>query len=63
MAYAAPDVISTDADREPKATLLLLSYLNLLPLTADSKAQVENTRAYVVQQITAYKAKQAPEKN
>ena len=56
-------MISTDADREPKATLLLLSYLNLLPLTADSRAQVENTRAYVVQQMTAYKAKQAPEKN
>ncbi len=59
MAYAAPEVISSDADREPKATLLLLSYLSLLPASGISKAEIDNTRSYVVRQITDYRAKQA----
>jgi hypothetical protein len=63
MAYAVPEAISSDADREPKATSLLLSYLRSLPMSENSKAEVENTRAYVVRQITDYKAKQAAAKN
>ena len=63
MAYAAPEVISSDADREPKATLLLLAYLNFLPTAGDSKAEVERTRAYVMRQTTDYKLKQAGKKN
>lgn len=63
MAYAVPEAISSDADRDPKATSLLLAYLSSLPMSGNSKAEVENTRAYVVRQITDYKAKQAAAKN
>lgn len=63
MAYAAPKMISYDADRDPKATLLLLSYLDFLPLPGKSKAEVEQTRAYVLQQVRSYRADQEKVKN
>jgi hypothetical protein len=57
MAFAVPEAISSDADRDPKATSLLLAYLSSLPMSGDSKTEVENTRAYVARRITDYKAK------
>ena len=62
MAYAVPEAISFDGDREPKATSMLLSYLSLLPVSGNAKAEVEDTRAYVIKQIAEYRAKQAAEK-
>jgi len=62
MAFAVPEAINSDVDREPKATSMLLSYLSLLPLQGNAKAEVEDTRVYVSRQIAEYKAKQAVEK-
>ena len=64
MAYAVPEAISSDDDREPKATSLLLSYLGSLPMSGGAKkAEVEDTRAYVSRQIANYKLKQAGKRN
>lgn len=61
MAFASPQTISSDADREPKATLVLLAYLNFLPASKDLKTEIEHTRVYVVRQIDAYQRKHAGE--
>lgn len=63
MAFAAPEIISAGADREPKATLLLLSYLNYLPASSSVRGEVERTRSYVMQQLEEYKRKHAEAKN
>ena len=59
MAFGAPDIISTGADREPKATLVLLSWLTTLPVSDKLKGRIEETRAYVLRQIENYKRKQS----
>ena len=61
MAFAVPEAISSGGDREPKATSMLLSYLSLslLPMSGNAKAEIENTRGYVLRQVAEYKAKQA----
>jgi hypothetical protein len=57
MAFAAPQTISSDANREPKATLILLSYLGYLPASTYVKGEIEQTRNYVQQQLSDYKSK------
>ena len=59
MAFAVPEAISSDADREPKATSMLLSYLSLLPLPGGPRAKIEDTRVYILKQTAEYKAKHA----
>lgn len=63
MAFAAPETITSDVDREPKATLVLLAYLNYLPASGNSKGEIEQTRSYVVQQMNDYKLKHERQKN
>lgn len=63
MAFAAPEAINSDADREPKATLLLLSYLSLLPTGVNAKGEIAHTQSYIQQQISDYKAKHPSSKN
>ena len=63
MAYAAPAAITSDADRQPKATLLLLAYLNYSPVSNKMRIDLEQTRTYVLRQIESYKRKQAEKKN
>lgn len=57
MAFAAPQIISSHADHEPKAALLLLAYLRYLPVSANIKGEIDQTRSYVQQQVNDYKAK------
>jgi hypothetical protein len=59
MAYAEPEAINSDGDREPKATLLLLAYLNYLPVSKKMSPALKQTRMYVLHQIEEYKRKQA----
>jgi hypothetical protein len=63
MAFAIPQIIRSEADREPKATLLLLSYLGYLPASASIKGEIEQTRSYVQQQVNDYKFKLVKGKN
>lgn len=54
LAFEAPQIISTDNDRQPRATLLLLSYLSYLPAAKESKDIIFHTQSYVVQQTKEY---------
>jgi len=47
--FAAPRVIALDADRKPKATLFLLKYLQVLPISRSLTAEVSKTKAFIVQ--------------
>lgn len=62
MAFAVLDIIDWDADREPKATMLLLSYLRLRPQSAKAKGEIESTRSYIGQQLKTYEIKHGAEK-
>ncbi len=63
MAFAAPEIIASDADREPKATVVLLSYLSFLPVSSSLKEQIKDTRTYVEHHLSDYKLKHARDKN
>jgi hypothetical protein len=58
MAFAAPGIISSEADREPKATSMLLTYLGSLQTSNGVKQEIQQTRQFVEQQIKDYKLKQ-----
>jgi hypothetical protein len=59
MAFASPEIISSEADREPKATSILLTYLSSLQTSNGVKQEIQQTRQFVEQQIKDYKLKQA----
>jgi len=59
MAFAAPAIINSEADREPKATSMLLTYLSSLQISNGVKQEIQQTRQFVEQQIKDYKLKQA----
>jgi len=58
MAYENPEGISTDWDREPKATLLLLEFLQSSQVVKSSKklsTELNEARTYVQRQVEDYK--------
>jgi hypothetical protein len=57
LAFAVPQIISTDTDRQPRATLLLLSYLSYLPAAKESRDIIFQTQSYVIQQAKEYNIK------
>lgn len=58
MAFASPEIIGPEADREPKATSMLLTYLAILQTSNGIKQEIQQTRQFVEQQIKDYKLKQ-----
>jgi len=54
LAFSAPEIIRSDADREPKAAFVLLTYLGYLPASNGLKQEIQDTRAFVEQQVREY---------
>jgi hypothetical protein len=50
LSYEDPRVVSIEADREPRTTLLLLRYLDLAASNAGAKKKIASTRAFVLRQ-------------
>jgi hypothetical protein len=59
MAFATPQTIDSDADREPKATSMLLTYLGCLQASTGLKEEIQQTRTFIDQQVKDYKHRQA----
>lgn len=57
VSFADPALVETPADREPRAALFLLRYLDLLAQDSGTKKKISDTRAYVQQQFAQYTAK------
>ncbi len=57
MAFAAPEAIKADADREPKATLMLLAYLGCLQPSSGLKQEIQQAQIFVEQQVKEYRLK------
>jgi hypothetical protein len=47
-AFSAPSIIVVDADREPKATLFLLQYLQTLSVSRNLGPEISETKAFVL---------------
>src|SRR5581483_10424709 len=47
MAFASPEIIGSEADREPKATSMLLTYLAILQTSNGIKQEIQQTRQFV----------------
>jgi len=47
LSYSDPRIVKVDSDREPRATLFLLNYLDLATNDAKLKERIGSTRAYV----------------
>lgn len=56
-AFADPSLVDMPADREPRAALFVLRYLDLLAQDASTKKKIADTRGYVKQQFAKYTAK------
>lgn len=62
MAYAAPEAIRSDSDREPKATLVLLKYLSYSTISKKLQPEIEQTRGYIIKQLEEYKRQHSANK-
>jgi hypothetical protein len=50
MAFAAPQIVEVELDRQPRSTLFVLQYLEFLPVDAKLKGKIRETRRFVIEQ-------------
>src|SRR6266700_2047073 len=57
ISFADPALVEATVDREPRSTLFVLRYLDLLASDSSTKRKIAETKTYVQEQFVKYRAK------
>ena len=57
ISFADPALVEATVDREPRSTLFVLRYLDLLASDSSTKKKIADTKTYVQEQFVKYRAK------